>query len=184
MEHSASWNLRWTKGVATEHSAVLDLDLTLRDILANQRLKEQLYLQRASIRTAVIRLVFEELMPDILRQTGEEYETPGYLGVRSHADLSAKSGVLIPNRPDTLLGIDSRIQLKISMTATSPVTALQALYGARTGVATQLANHVVDNLTQAVLGVSETRASDSVTFRDGQITDHKHRGGGSTAENN
>ncbi len=184
MRYGYSSDLQWSKGTATEHAATLDLDLAIRDILTNHRLKERLHLLSADIRRSVLELIFEEIMPDILAQTGEPHHTPGYLGVNAQTNLQARSTVLVPTRPDTQLGIDTRMLIHLTMKTTSPVTALQALKGSYTAVATQVANHVINNLKHVVLGVYETESTDSMTHENGRVTGSEHRTDRSTAENN
>lgn len=185
MDYKFSSEMDWSKGVSTDHEVELDLNLALDKILPFHNLALRLQADEHQVRKEIADVVLRHILPKIIKDTSLEHTTPGHLRIEANSKSHSRESVYIPTLPQNMLMFRGRLQIVMNLKANKPVNAIQALYGNRLNVATDIANMIVRSLKTAIFKRDIDEETHTSTSSKGDTIDNlTHKSNRPTGENN
>ena len=186
MNYKFSSRMGWSNGKNTDHQIDLDLDLLVSDILqSNRNLETRLITSEQTIREEVFKLVAEEIVPKIIKDTGVDATQPeGHVKVKANSKIYNQATVAIPTQQDTSLYIRDRMHVALHISTDRPLTAVQALAANKNGLAANITTEVMRLIKNAVLNVHEEETEHSSVMINNKAESITHKVKKSSSDRN
>lgn len=185
MKYEANSRLLWQKGTRTRHTAELNLHLNLADFARSRDVRSELIANEGHIREELVRLLTNEIIPQMLRDSGENFNLPDdYTEHASDLKVENQAEVGIPRSPDRTPIVRNNIHMLLNIDTSKSLNALQAVYGIRGGVATAIAANVMNVLKGYFLNAHDHKYQSTAELSGDSLTGFEYRVKKSSADEN
>lgn len=155
--------------VGTKQDIQLDLELLLENYTTGktrEQIQQEIAHKGTEIHALVFRDVVQNVLPGIARQLGpvthpEDVETNTKTNISSHRHISEKQNAF-----------HNALQIKVAVEADKPVTAAQALYMSRGGIANAIADDFLNALRSRYLGKHSLKTKSTFDLHGDEVISH------------
>ena len=176
MHINYSTHTEWPKTVANKHEIKLDLDLAVSNFIKTKNVAVELTTRETDFRREIHEIVVAQIIPEIVTQTGINGEPPeGRTKTKWNIDYKSSREIEEPKKRDESLIVRSKLKMVLQLTSDRPVNAMQALYGARAGVAASIADDIIAGLKFKYLGIKSTKTHTKSHLSGDEVTDFSAR---------
>lgn len=155
--------------VGTKQDIQLDLELLLENYTTGktrQQIQQEIAQNGKHIHSVVFRDVVQKVLPSIARQLGSVDHPED---VRSHTQTNISAHRHISEKQNAF---HNALQITVAVEADKPVTAAQALYMSRGGIANAIADDFLNALRSQYLGKHSLKTKSSFDLHGDEVIRH------------